>query len=174
MLWVGIPVLLVVIMFSYSVVVLLDVEHSADPEDMTVHVQGFQFQWQFTYDLNDLGPGSDPNNNGTVVVLGTPDQEPQLVLPAGERIEFELSSNDVIHSFYVRDFLYKLDVIPGRDNKFSVTIDPDAIGKVYNGQCAELCGIGHAFMRFTVKVLSRADFDAWIADQSGSNLAAQP
>ncbi len=156
MLWVAIPVLLVVIMFSYSVVVLIDVEHSAEPEDMTVHVQGFQFQWKFTYNLNDLGPGSDPNSDASVVVQGSPDEEPELVLPAGEPIEFELFSQDVIHSFYVRDFLYKLDVIPGRDNKFKVTIDEDAIGKVYNGQCAELCGIGHAFMRFTIRgALSR-------------------
>jgi cytochrome c oxidase subunit 2 len=80
-------------------------------------------------------------------------------------VEFKLVSNDVIHSFYVRDFLYKLDVIPGRDNRFVVTARTPG---TYDAQCAELCGVDHALMRFTLVVDERPDFDAWIAEQAGA------
>lgn len=171
LLWVGIPVLLVVAMFSYSVVVLVDVEKDADAGALTIDVTGFQFQWQFTYHLNDLGVNTDPNAQGSFDIIGTGDQEPTFVMPVGEPVEFKLTSHDVIHSFYVRDFLYKLDVIPGRNNKFTVTATKTG---EFNGQCAELCGIGHALMRFHVRVVTRAEFDQWVAQQSGQTQARQP
>jgi len=68
----------------------------------------------------------------------------------------------VIHSFYVPQFLYKLDVVPGRVNEFDVTVTTP--GR-YGGQCAEFCGVGHAEMQFTVNAMSRADFDAWVVQQ---------
>lgn len=163
--WTGIPVAIVVALFSYSFIVLQDVQEGADDEDLTIQVTGFQFQWEFQYDLADLGTGGEPGAEGTFAVLGTPAQLPELVVPANERVEFKLVSNDVIHSFYVRDFLYKLDLIPGRDNRFVVT--PRAVG-VYQAQCAELCGLDHALMRFTLRVVERPEFDAWVAQQSAA------
>ena len=170
MLWVSIPVLLVLVMFAYSVVVVVDVEDSAEPEDLTVHVTGFQFQWQFTYNLDDLGTRSVPGSDETIQILGTGTDEPRLVIPVGEPVEFRLASNDVIHSFYIPSFLYKLDVIPGRDNAFKVTANKTG---VYQGQCAELCGVDHALMRFSIEVMSRDDFDAWVTEQSGAKLTAK-
>lgn len=164
MLWVGIPVLLTIIMFSYSIVVLVDVNDEAEPEDLTVQVLGFQFQWQFTYNLNDLGTNTDANAEGSFQVSGRPGDEPELVIPVGEPVEFELLSNDVIHSFYIRDFLYKLDVIPGRDNAFKVTANKTG---TFHGQCAELCGVDHSLMRFTIRIVTREEFDAWVAEQAG-------
>jgi cytochrome c oxidase subunit 2 len=170
-LWTGIPVAIVIALFVYSFIVLRDVEHSENPSDLTVAVQGFQFQWAFTYNLNDLGPGSDPNAKGSFTITGTAAKEPTLVIPVNEPVEFTLHSNDVIHSFFVHDFLYKLDVIPGRDNKFSVT--PTKTGD-FIGQCAELCGLNHALMRFNVSVVDRATFDKWVADQAAAaNKAVQ-
>ncbi len=157
-----IPVLIVIALFSYSFIVLRDIENDADDEDLTVHVQGFQFQWQFTYSLNDLGTNTpDREAEGEISVLGTADEIPVLRIPVDEPIEFALASNDVIHSFYVRDFLYKLDVIPGRDNRFVVTAHEEG---TFHAQCAELCGVDHALMRFTLEVVSREEFDQWVAE----------
>ena len=170
--WTTIPVLIVIGLFSFSFVVLRDVENEAPEDAMTINVTGFQFQWQFDYPLNDLGPGSDPAATGAISVLGKANEEPTLVMPVGEPVEFTLTSNDVIHSFYVRDFLYKLDVVPGRDNRFVVTANEE--GEFF-GQCAELCGLNHAIMRFKVKVVSRAEFDTWVSEQSaGSAAVRQP
>ncbi len=167
--WTGIPVLIVIALFSYSFIVLRDVENSAAAEDMTIEVNGFRYQWEFTYQLNDLGVNTDPEATGEISVIGTGAQEPTLVIPIDEPIEFKLLSNDVIHSFYIRDFLYKLDVVPGRDNRFVITArEPGE----YFGQCAELCGLDHALMRFKLRVVTREQFDLWVAEQTGSGNAA--
>ena len=161
--WTTIPVVIVIALFSYSFIVLRDVENDAKEEDLTVEVQGFQFQWAFNYNLNDLGTNTpDRNAEGVITITGTAADIPTLVVPVDEPVEFALSSGDVIHSFYVKDFLYKLDVIPGRDNRFVVI--PREIGSYY-AQCAELCGVDHALMRFTLEVKSRADFDKWVSEQ---------
>lgn len=170
-LWTGIPVAIVVALFSYSFVVLQDIQEGANDEDLTIEVVGFQFQWEFRYDLADLGIGGEPGQQGEISVLGNPTQLPVLMVPVNERIEFKLVSNDVIHSFYVRDFLYKLDLIPGRDNRFTVT--PRSVG-FYDAQCAELCGLDHAKMRFTLHVVERPEFDAWIAEQSAASTVRNP
>ena len=181
--WTGIPVIIVIALFSYSFIVLRNVEHKETPVDLTVNVTGFQFQWQFTYCANDLGKGAnapdkakDEKYQGPCTteadefsITGTAKDEPTVVIPVDEPVEFRLKSNDVIHSFYVRDFLYKLDVIPGRDNKFTVTARE--VG-TFHGQCAELCGLNHALMRFQIEVKTRADFDAWMAEQTAASKAA--
>lgn len=169
MIWTGIPVAIVLTIFTYSFIVLRNVEHKEDPANMSVTVTGFQYQWQFDYALNKLGPGSDPADTRTVTIIGKQAEEPTLVIPVNEPVEFKLVSHDVIHSFYVRDFLYKLDVIPGRDNRFTMTAKQTG---TFIGQCAELCGLNHALMRFHVQVMERADFDKWVADQAGGAKAA--
>ncbi|MEP6871193.1 MAG: cytochrome c oxidase subunit II [Anaerolineaceae bacterium] len=181
--WTGIPVIIVIALFSYSFVVLRNVEHKENPANLTVSVTGFQFQWQFTYCQNDLGQGANApaktkddkyrgpctNEADEFSIIGTAKDEPTVVIPVDEPVEFTLKSNDVIHSFYVRDFLYKLDVIPGRDNKFTVTARE--VG-TFRGQCAELCGLNHALMRFKIEVKTRADFDSWTAEKAAANKAA--
>jgi cytochrome c oxidase subunit 2 len=162
--WTTIPVVIVIALFTYSFIVLRDIENSADEKDLTVHVQGFQFQWSFTYNLNDLGTNTpDPESEDTITILGTALEKPILRIPVDEPVEFALSSNDVIHSFYVRNFLYKLDVIPGRDNRFVITAHETG---TFHAQCAELCGVDHALMQFTLQVLSRAEFDQWVAENA--------
>ena len=168
--WTGIPVVIVVILFVFSFIVLVNVEKEGKTEDLSIEVSGFQFQWEFKYTMNDLGKGAAPSKQGTVSVLGTAAQEPTLVIPVGEPVQFKLSSNDVIHSFYVRNFLYKLDVVPGRDNQFTITAHTTG---EFEGQCAELCGLNHALMRFHVRVVERAEFDKWIAEQKITPPAAQ-
>ena len=169
--WTTIPVLIVIALFTYSFIVLRDIENSADDEDLTVAVQGFQFQWAFTYNLNDLGTNTpDREAEGAITILGTAAEKPVLRIPVGEPVEFTLESTDVIHSFYVRNFLYKLDVIPGRDNRFVVTAHETG---TFHAQCAELCGVNHALMQFTLQVVSRAEFDQWVAENAPKPAAVQ-
>lgn len=168
--WTGIPVVIVLVLFIYSFIVLRDVEHPSDAGVMQVDVTGFQFQWQFVQKMNQMGPGSNPNDARVITTTGTAAKEPTLVIPEGEKIQFNLESQDVIHAFYVRDFLYKLDVIPGRHNHFTVT--PTKTG-TFQGQCAELCGLNHSLMRFHVQVMTRADFDKWAAANAVAPSSAQ-
>jgi cytochrome c oxidase subunit 2 len=157
-------VVIVLVLFVVSFIVLLDIEDDAEPGSLTVEVTGFRWQWAFAYDLGDLGePSSLAPAEGTVRILGAPDDEPVLYLPVDEEIEFVLLASDVIHSFYIRDFLYKLDVVPGRENKFRVVTTDEG---TYRGQCAEFCGTDHALMRFSIEVVSRAEFDDWISRQA--------
>jgi len=169
--WTSIPVIIVIALFTYSFIVLRDIENKAADEDLTVHVQGFQYQWSFTYNLNDLGTNTpDRNADGKITVLGTAAEQPVLRIPVDEPVEFALSSDDVIHSFYVRNFLYKLDVIPGRDNRFVVTARETG---TFHAQCAELCGLDHALMRFTLEVVPRAQFDQWVAENAKTTAVQQ-
>lgn len=167
--WTSIPIIIVLALFVATFITLVDIENEANDEDLTIEVNGFQFQWEFTYAMDDLGTNTGQGGEGTFSVIGTAAEEPTLVIPVDEPVEFRLRSDDVIHSFYIRDFLYKLDVIPGRDNRFVVTARE--VG-TYQGQCAELCGVNHAFMRFTLEVVPREEFDRWVAEQNGGNNTA--
>jgi cytochrome c oxidase subunit 2 len=115
----------------------------------TVNVQGWRWSWGFNY-----------TEEGAYDV-GTPAQRPVLYLPVDEKVQFILTSPDVIHSFWIPAFLMKMDVVPGRHNTFEVT--PNKLG-TFVGKCAELCGTDHSRMLFDVKVVNRAEYDAHIAD----------
>jgi cytochrome c oxidase subunit 2 len=91
-----------------------------------------------------------------------PEKEiPTLYLPVGKRVEFTLNARDVIHSFWIPAFLYKLDMLPGVTNKFQVV--PQREG-TFVGKCAELCGEYHSQMLFNVKVVSQAEYDAHLKE----------
>jgi len=144
----AIPVLIVLVFLGFSWAVQDNVDALKARPDLTVDVQGFQWQWRFAY----------PEEHVTVV--GLPDRTPVMVLPAGRTARLRLVSRDVIHSFYVPSFLFKRDVVPGLKNQFDVT--PDKTG-TYRGYCAEFCGLDHARMTFAVKVVSPTEFRAWVA-----------
>jgi cytochrome c oxidase subunit II len=125
--------------------------------DMVVNVVGKQWSWDFNYQTQQVYEA------GTQAELtGKPLPEnslPTLYLPVDKRVEFVLTSRDVIHSFWVPAFLQKLDMIPGKVNRFQVV--PTTEG-TFAGKCAELCGAYHSAMLFQVKVVSQTDFDAHI------------
>jgi cytochrome c oxidase subunit 2 len=118
--------------------------------DLTVDVVGFQWQWQFTY----------PDHG--IVITGTATTVPELVLPADATVRFDLTSVDVIHSFWIPGFRFKRDLIPGSPTSFQVHIDGQT-GRWDNGACAEFCGIDHARMRFSIRIVTPAEFDQWVA-----------
>jgi cytochrome c oxidase subunit 2 len=93
------------------------------------------------------------------------------VIPAGTKIRFLLTAQDVIHAWWVPAFGMKKDAIPGYVNEIWVQVDADKVG-TYRGQCAELCGRDHGFMPIVVEVKSPAEFDAWLrAKQAEQKLA---
>lgn len=152
------PVVMVLVFFYFTVQtqdgVLAEASESGET-DHTIKVVGQKWSWSFNYMEEDAVGGE------TVHVVGTPAEIPTLVLPVDETVTVELSSPDVIHSFWVPSFLMKMDVIPGRDNSFSFT--PTREG-TYAGKCAELCGTYHSRMLFNVEVKSAAEYDEYLRD----------
>ncbi len=120
----------------------------------TVNVIGQKWSWTFNY-----MEAGNPSVGAVVHQVGTIDKIPDLYLPVNKPVRFNLTSADVIHSFWVPAFYFKLDVIPGHPNSFDVT--PDKEG-VYSGKCAELCGTYHAAMLFTVHVVSEQEYLAYL------------
>jgi cytochrome c oxidase subunit 2 len=144
-----VPILMVATLFGFAYATQRNVDDLDPDPDMEIVVQGFQWQWQFQY------PDQD------VVVTGFPNEPPTLVLPVGETIRVHTESQDVIHSFYVPEFNFKRDTIPGSPTEFDLTIDEPG---TYHGQCAEFCGLDHARMTFDVKAVSASEFQAWVKD----------
>jgi len=161
------PFLIIAALFFFTVTVQNKVQHrSADPDE-TIAVNAFKWNWQFVYP-DTTGPDGEPVNT-----VGTSEDIPILVVPTDRTIRFEVASADVIHSFWVPEFLFKLDVIPGnengRDNVFQVTVRKEG---AYVGRCAELCGTYHAYMNFEVRAVSGDDYDAYLqARESGMGTA---
>ena len=89
----------------------------------------------------------------------------ELHLPVNRQVDLQMTSNDVIHSFFVPEFRLKQDILPGRTTELRIT--PTVIGS-YTVECSQLCGTNHAYMRATVKVDSQQNFDAWIASQKAT------
>jgi cytochrome c oxidase subunit II len=146
------PVVMVLVFFFFTVTVQNEV--LADPKggeaDHKIIVVGQQWSWTFNYD-------KDPALDGSTTVYdgGTTADRPTLYLPVDQSVEVKLRSPDVIHSFWVPAFLFKMDVVPGRKNHFSFT--PTREG-TFKGRCAELCGTYHSRMLFDVKVVSEAEY----------------
>lgn len=153
LIWWALPTLLVIGLFVASAVVLNTNDRRDASDPLRVKVEGFQWAWRFTY----LDAG--------VVVTGLPGSPPVLVLPVGEPIDFEIVSDDVIHSFFIPAFLVKRDAVPGVDNHLQLTIDEAG---TYAGQCAEFCGLLHDQMLFSINARPPDAFRAWLASQPGS------
>jgi cytochrome c oxidase subunit 2 len=133
-------VLLVFLIYDFTVGRAL----AAHPmQALTIELIGHQWWWEVHFD--------DPDPSKVVVDAN------ELHIPAGQPVQIKVTSRDVIHSFWVPNFLYKRDVIPGLTNRFELT--PSRIG-TYKGKCAELCGAYHSRMLFNVKVVSQQDYQA--------------
>jgi cytochrome c oxidase subunit II len=151
--WTGIPLLTIVGLLALTVVVLGSFDAAVRANaTVDVRVTAFRWGWRFTY----------PNDGVVVEGIGT--AGPEVYVPVGENVHVSLTGEDVIHSFYVPQFLFKKDAVPGRQNTFAFTVDE--AGR-YGGQCAEFCGVYHSRMPFTVVAVPRADYDAWIATHRG-------
>ncbi|WP_029287827.1 cytochrome c oxidase subunit II [Cellulomonas sp. HZM] len=159
--YVILPIVMVGVLFYYTNRDVTSIQDTSSPAQNHVQAIGKQWSWDFNYlddDAYETGEhAQDVGSAGT----GELRSQVTLWLPVDEKVEFTLNSRDVIHSFWIPEFLYKMDMIPGKTNKFQVT--PTKIG-LYEGKCAELCGEYHSSMLFNVNVVSKADYDKHIAE----------
>lgn len=146
-----IPFIIVAVLFAYTArdeARITKVE-SATTAMHNIHVNGIQWSWQFTYD--DAGPNA--------TVTGTPAQPPTLVLPQGEKVRFTLTSNDVVHGFWIPAFMIQMQNLPHVENhlEFSANV----LG-TYPGRCNILCGRDHSQMLFKVKVVTPSQYQDYL------------
>ncbi|MBM2826463.1 MAG: cytochrome c oxidase, subunit [Dehalococcoidia bacterium] len=157
--WVVVTFALTVFLAGYGIRELLALRshgHGAEAaqNELVVEARGSRWFWQFTYPEQGIA------------------SSPELVLPVGRRVRFQVTASDVIHSFWVPSFRSKIDAVPGITTTVYAT--PDRVGSFkedynFRVQCAELCGLGHATMKSSVTVVEQKDFDAWVSQKKGAS-----
>lgn len=185
------PIIVVAVFFYHTVAVQNETlataaDHAASngggevAEPQTIEVVASK--WQFTFnhftgdDIHDEEQRENPDN--WVYAQGSPEELPTLILPVDEPVRFELYSPDVIHSFWIPEFYFKQDIIPGRsteqvgeDAAFEMT--PTREGE-FIGRCAELCGVYHTRMLFQVQVVSADEYAAHLDELEASGRTGRP
>ncbi|NVK22884.1 MAG: cytochrome c oxidase subunit II [Kangiellaceae bacterium] len=180
--WTVIPFIILIALAIPAVSLLIKMEDTSNP-DMTVMVKGWQWKWEYKYIDGDDNPRNDvsffsnldqasrdASTNAGSGFSGTAiadenyllEVDNPLVIPAGKKVRFLVTAEDVIHSFWVPDFSVKKDAIPGFINEVWTKVD---VPGVYRGVCAELCGKDHGFMPIVVVVKEQAEYDAWLAEK---------
>lgn len=173
--WAVIPFIILIFIAVPATKVLINMD---DDANATINIKITGYQWKWKYDYLDQGISFMSN-------LSTPQDELQnltpknkwyllevdhpLVVPVDEKIRFLITSNDVIHSWWVPALGVKKDAIPGFIHEAWTKIEKPGI---YRGQCAELCGTNHGFMPIVVEAVSRDQFDAWVKQQKASQSQA--
>jgi cytochrome c oxidase subunit 2 len=144
--WTVAPLIVVIALFVLTYRIEAQVEARAPDPAVRISVEGYRWGWTFSY-------------RGGPVVDGTFQKPPEMVLPVGQTVAFEVSSRDVVHSFWIPDMLFKRDAIPGRVNRFDLT--PTKTG-TFLGRCGEFCGLSHALMTFSVRVVPPDEYRRWL------------
>lgn len=148
LIWTVIPIILLLVLAVPTVTTTFDLaqDFKDDKDVLRVKVTAHAFWWEFDYEGMGIKTAQE------------------LVVPAGKKVAFEITSADIIHSFWVPSLGGKVDATPGLLTKLYLEADADQINATFRGKCAELCGASHALMDFGVKSLAQADFDKWVAD----------
>lgn len=149
-----VPFLIIGVLFFYTVRAQDAVLDQQGEPDHTINVIGQKWSWTFNYMEQE-----NPAIAQTAHEVGTVQKIPNLYLPVGKKVRFNVNSPDVIHSFWIPAFLFKVDVIPGHPNSFDVT--PTKVG-VFDGKCAELCGTWHSAMLFKVHVVPESEYNDYV------------
>lgn len=149
--WTIIPAVMLALVGFATLTTLFNI-NKRDESAMTVRVTGQQWFWEYAYDTNGDGKYTDDD------VITAND----LVVPAGQDINLDIRSNDVIHSYWIPALNGKKDAVPGRQTPLRINADKPG---VYIGQCTEFCGLSHGYMRQRVVAMSQDDFDAWLDNQ---------
>ncbi len=182
--WTIIPVVILVVMAIPAAKVILMMEDTRNSE-LSIRVTAYQWKWQYQYmdagegvgffstlarDSNfarQLHSGIDPNTVPNYLL----EVDKPLVIPSGTKVRLLLTSQDVIHAWWVPDFGAKRSAIPGFVNELWFRVDPGKEG-VYRGQCAALCGRDHGFMPIVVDVRTPDDFKKWVEEQKAASKQA--
>lgn len=163
-LWTVVPVLILVIIGVFSLPILFKQQEIPDA-DITIKVTGYQWYWGYEYVDHGFGFESVLLQKDELADFGyAPDEyllatDNAVVVPVGATIVMQLTGADVIHSWTIPAFGVKQDAVPGRLAELWFAAEKEGI---YFGQCSELCGQAHAYMPITVKVVSQAQYDAWL------------
>jgi cytochrome c oxidase subunit 2 len=174
--WTVIPFLILVAMAIPAAGTLIKMEDTRH-SDLSVKVTGYQWLWQYEYldhgvgfysrldersnRARQLGSGIDPNTVENYLL----DVDHRMVVPVDKKVRLLLTSNDVIHAWWVPALGGKKDAIPGYINEMWFRAEKTG---VYRGQCAELCGRGHGFMPIVVEVVPQDEFEAWLQQRGGN------
>ena len=170
--WTIVPILILVGLAIPAVRTLIHMSNIKGAQ-LTVKVTGYQWGWNYTYlasgvnifsKLDPLSSAASTLDSGADVFkvphyLHNVDHP--LVVPVDTKVLLLITSDDVIHSWWLPDFGVKKDAVPGYINEAWFKVEPGKTGE-YRGQCTELCGRGHAFMPIVVDVVSKAQFAAWL------------
>ena len=178
--WTIIPVVILVVMAIPAADLILKQEDTRNSQ-LSIRVTGYQWKWEYTYmdsaegvdffstlarDSNfarQVGSGIDPNSVANYLL----EVDKPLVIPSGTKVRLLLTSQDVIHAWWVPDFGAKRSAVPGYVNELWFKVDAGKEG-TYRGQCAALCGRDHGFMPIVVTVLTPDEFKKWVADQKAA------
>jgi cytochrome c oxidase subunit 2 len=158
------PFLIIAVLFYHTAVVQTAVNKKTANPDVSVEVIAFKWNWKFRYvQVRDAaGQQTKPAlpDDQPITTVGASDYVPVLVVPVGKRIRFSEHSEDVVHSFWVPQLLFKRDVFPGSiTNEFEVTIVQEG---AFVGRCAELCGAYHSMMNFELRAVTPEQFDRYL------------
>ena len=169
--WTTIPLIILVAIAVPATKLLLKIEDPSNA-DMTIKVTGWQWKWQYEYMDNGVSfmsnldkASNEARQTGANKDLTKVDNyllnvDNPIVVPVGKKVRLLITSNDVIHAWWVPALAVKRDAVPGYINES--WFKTDKVG-TYRGQCAELCGKDHGFMPIVVNVVSQADYDKWVA-----------
>ncbi len=170
LIWSIIPFLILVAMAVPATRVLIHMDDNSDA-DINIKITGYQWKWKYDYldqgisffsnlaTTQDQINGLEPKSKWYLLEVDNP-----VVVPIYKKVRFLVTSNDVVHSWWVPELGVKRDAMPGFIYEAWARIDKPG---TYRGQCAELCGVGHGFMPIVVIAKTQADYDAWVAEQKG-------
>ena len=144
-----IPFIIVAVLFYFTAIKETKIVEKTTNYKHEIKVEGIQWSWQFAY----------PEAGPKAVVTGTPAQPPTLYVPLGEKVRYTITSNDVVHGFWIPAFMIQMQNLPGVTNYLEFTANK--LG-TYPGRCNILCGRNHAQMLFTVKVVSPAEYKTYL------------
>ena len=144
-----IPFIIVAVLFYFTAVKETKIVEKTTSYTHEIKVEGIQWSWQFAY----------PEGGPKAVVTGTPAQPPTLYVPLGEKVRYTITSNDVVHGFWIPAFMIQMQNLPGVTNYLEFTANK--LG-TYPGRCNILCGRNHAQMLFTVKVVTPAEYKTYL------------
>jgi len=163
--WTIIPFLILIAMAVPASKTLVKI-YDDEAGDVNIQVTGYQWKWQYKYLEDEVSffsnLSTDPDEIYNLVPKGEnylQEVDEMVVIPAGKKVRFLITANDVIHSWWVPAFAIKQDAIPGFVNTAWTVVDTPGI---YRGKCTELCGKNHGFMPIVVKVVEQEDYDLWV------------
>ena len=171
--WTVVPFLILVFMAIPASNTLVKIYDDTEG-DINIQVVGYQWKWQYKYLEDDIDFFQNLTTDWDEIYNKTPKGEFYLqevdeavVIPAGKKVRFLITANDVIHSWWMPDFAIKQDAIPGFINTAWTVVDKPG---TYRGKCTELCGKNHGFMPVVVKVVPEDEYHTWVKEKKEAAL----